>query len=192
MKKMKKLVVALLGSLFLASAFAVVDVYERDPDHTFAWFEFNHLGYSTQRDRFDKVDATITLDLDNQVGSVDVSIDVQSISTGSLLFDQVLRSDMFFDAERFPVITFKSSRLNFGKFDDVTAVEGNLTVKGITRPVTLTVTHFKCMMHPMLRKPACGLNATGKVKRSEFNLGRFVPLIRDEITLHVSMEALKR
>ena len=192
MKKMKKLVVALLGSLFLVSAFAVVDVYERDPDHTFAWFEFNHLGYSTQRDRFDKVDATITLDLDNQVGSVDVSIDVQSISTGSLLFDQVLRSDMFFDAERFPVITFKSSRLSFGKLDDVTAVEGNLTVKGITRPVTLTVTHFKCMMHPMLRKPACGLNATGKVKRSEFNLGRFVPLIRDEITLHVSLEALKR
>lgn len=192
MKKKKKIVVALLGSLFLASAFAVVDVYERDPDHTFAWFEFNHLGYSTQRDRFDKVDATITLDLDNQVGSVDVSIDVQSISTGSLLFDQVLRSDMFFDAERFPVITFKSSRLSFGKLDDITAVEGNLTVKGITRPVTLTVTHFKCMMHPMLRKPACGLNATGKVKRSEFNLGRFVPLIRDEITLHVSMEALKR
>lgn len=192
MKKMKKLAVALLGSLFLASAFAVVDVYERDPDHTFAWFEFNHLGYSTQRDRFDKVDATITLDLDNQVGSVVVSIDVQSISTGSLLFDQVLRSDMFFDAERFPVITFKSSRLSFGKFDDVTAVEGDLTVKGITRPVTLTVTHFKCMMHPMLRKPACGLNATGKVKRSEFNLGRFVPLIRDEITLHVSLEALKR
>jgi polyisoprenoid-binding protein YceI len=189
---MKKIVVALLGGLFLASAFAVVDVYERDPDHTFAWFEFNHLGYSTQRDRFDKVDATITLDLDNQVGSVDVSIDVQSISTGSLLFDQVLRSDMFFDAERFPVITFKSSRLSFGKLDDITAVEGNLTVKGITRPVTLTVTHFKCMMHPMLRKPACGLNATGKVKRSEFNLGRFVPLIRDEITLHVSMEALKR
>lgn len=192
MKKMKQLVVGLLGSLFLASAFAVVDVYDRDPDHTFAWFEFNHLGYSTQRDRFDKVDATITLDLDNQVGSVEVSIDVQSVSTGSLLFDQVLRSDMFFDAERFPVITFKSSRLSFGKLDDVTAVEGNLTVKGITRPVTLTVTHFKCMMHPMLRKPACGLNATGKVRRSDFNLGRFVPLIRDEITLHVSMEALKR
>jgi len=188
---MKKLVVALLSSLFLASAPAV-DVYERDPDHTFAWFEFNHLGYSMQRDRFDKVDATITLDLGNQVGSVEVTIDVQSISTGSLLFDQVLRSDMFFDADRFPVITFKSSRLSFGKFDDVTAVEGNLTVKGITRPVTLTVTHFKCMLHPMLRKPACGLNATGKVRRSEFNLGRFVPLIRDEITLHVSMEAFKR
>ena len=99
---------------------------------------------------------------------------------------------MFFDADKFPVITFKSSHLSFGKFDDVTAVEGNLTIKGISRPLTLTVTHFKCMMHPMLRKPACGLNATGKVRRSDFNMGRFVPLISDEITLHVSMEALKR
>ncbi|UUZ63957.1 YceI family protein [Polaromonas sp. P1-6] len=188
---MKKLFAALVCGLSLASALAA-DVYERDPDHTFAWFEFNHLGYSMQRDRFDKVDATVTLDLENQVGSVEVSIDVQSVSTGSLLFDQVLRSDMFFDADKFPVITFKSSRLSFGKFDDVAAVEGNLTIKGITRPVTLTVTHFKCMMHPMLRKPACRLNATGKVRRSDFNLGRFVPLISDEITLHVSMEALKR
>lgn len=192
MKKMKNLLVALLCSLMLAPAIAAVDVYEHDPDHTFAFFEFNHLGFSTQRDRFDKVSATVSLDLENQMGSVEVSIDVQSVSTGSLLFDQVLLSDMFFDVERFPVITFKSTQFIFGTLDNVTAVQGNLTVKGITRPVTLTVTHFKCMMHPMLRKPACGLNATGKVRRSDFNLGRFVPLIRDEITLHVVMEALKR
>lgn len=188
---MKKLFAVLVCMLSLASALAA-DVYERDPDHTFAYFEFNHLGYSTQRDRFDKVDASITLDLDNQVGSVEVSIDAQSVSTGSSMFDRVLRSDMFFDADKFPVITFKSSRLSFGKLDNVTAVEGDLTIKGITRPVTLTVTQFKCMMHPMLRKPACGLNATGKVRRSDFNMGRFVPLIGDEITLHVSMEAIKR
>ncbi len=188
---MKRLFSALVCSLSLAAALAV-DVYDRDPDHTFAYFEFNHMGLSTQRDRFDKVDATATLDLDNQVGSVEVSIDVRSISTGSLLFDQVLLSDKFFDADQFPVITFKSNRFSFGKFDDVTAVEGHLTIKGITLPVTLTVTNFKCMMHPIVRKPVCGLNATGKVRRSDFNLGRFVPLIHDEITIHVSMEALKR
>ncbi|MEO7401216.1 MAG: YceI family protein [Polaromonas sp.] len=188
---MKKWLAALLCSLSLASALAV-DVYERDPDHTFAWFEFNHLGYSLQRDRFDKVDATVTLDLENQVGSVEVGIDVRSISTGSLLFDQVLLSDAFFDVDRFPFITFKSTRLSFGKLDDVTAVEGNLTIKGISRPVTLTVSHFRCMMHPILRKPACGINASGRVRRSDFNLGRFVPLISDEITLYVAMEALKR
>jgi polyisoprenoid-binding protein YceI len=189
---MKKLFAALFCSLSLASVLAAVDVYERDPDHTFAWFEFNHLGYSMQRDRFDKVDATVTLDLANQVGTVEVAIDAHSVSTGSRMFDQVLQSETFFDANKFPLITFKSTRLSFGKFDDVTSVDGILTIKGISRPLTLTVTHFKCMMHPMLRKPACGLNATGKVSRSDFNLGRFVPLIGDEITLHVSMEALKR
>ena len=188
---MKKFLVALLCSLPLVSALAV-DIYDRDLDHTFAFFEFNHLGFSTQRERFDKVDATVTLDLQNQMGSVDVSIDVRSVSTGSSLFNQVLLSDSFFDAEKFPVITFKSSKLNFGKLDDVVSVEGALTVKGITHPLTLTVTQFKCAMHPMLRKPACGLNATGKIKRSEFNLGRFAPLISDQITIFVAMEALKR
>lgn len=188
---MKKLLAALVCSLPLVSALAV-DIYDRDPDHTFAFFEFNHLGFSTQRERFDKVDATVTLDLANQVGSVEVSIDVRSISTGSSVFNQVLLSDTFFDAEKYPVITFKSRKLNFGKLDDVVSVEGDLTVKGITHPLTLTVTQFKCAMHPMLRKAACGLNATGKLRRSEFNLGKFAPLISDQITLLVSMEALKR
>lgn len=189
---MKKLLVALLCSLMFVPAIAAVDVYDHDPDHTFAFFEFNHLGFSMQRDRFDRVTATVSLDLENQIGSVEVSIDVQSISTGSLLFDQVLLSDMFFDVDRFPVITFKSTQFIFGKLDNVTAVQGDLTVKGITRPVTLTVTQFKCAMHPMLRKQNCGLNATGKIRRSDFKLGRFVPLISDDITLHVVMEALKR
>ncbi len=188
---MKKIIALLLSSLVLSSAMAV-DIYDRDPDHTFAFFEFNHLGFSLQRERFDKVDATVTLDLENQTGSVDVAIDVRSISTGSALFNQVLMSDSFFDAEKFPVVTFKSTKLSFGKFDDVTSVEGNLTIKGITQPLTLTVTNYKCGMHPMLRKQTCGMNAVGKIRRSEFSLGRFAPLISDQITLFVVMEALKR
>lgn len=188
---MKKLIAMLLCSASLTGAIGA-DIYDRDPDHTFAFFEFNHLGFSTQRERFDKVDATVTLDLPNQTGAVEVTIDVRSISTGSAIFNQVLLSESFFDAEKFPVVTFKSTKLHFGKLDDVTSVDGNLTIKGITLPLTLTVTNFKCAMHPMLRKQACGLNATGKIRRSEFNLGRFAPLISDQITLLVAMEALKR
>jgi len=189
---MKKLFTALACSLWLASALAAVDVYESDPDHTFAFFEFNDIGYSVQRDRFDKVNATISLDLQDQTGSVEASIDVHSISTGSRLFNQVLLSEAFFDASSFPLITFKSNRFSFGKLDNVTAVEGDLTIKGITRPVSLSVTHYKCMMHPMLHKPACGLNATGKVSRSDFNLGKYVPLVSNEITLFVSIEAIRQ
>ncbi|MGH8832052.1 MAG: YceI family protein [Polaromonas sp.] len=176
--------------LSLATALAA-EVYESDPDHTFAFFEFNHIGYSFQRDRFDKVSATVSLDLEQRVGRVEVSIDVKSVSTGSHFFNQVLQSEAFFDADQFPVITFKSDRLSFDRLDNVTAVEGDLTIKGITKPVTLKVTNFKCMMHPLLRKPACGLNATGKVRRSDFALAKYVPLVSDEIGLYISMEALK-
>jgi polyisoprenoid-binding protein YceI len=181
----------LICGLPLATALAA-DVYQSEPDHTFAFFEFNHLGYSFQRERFDKVDATVNLDLEQRVGRVEVSIDVKSVSTGSRFFNQVLQSEAFFDASQFPLISFKSERLSFDRLDKVTAAEGDLTIKGITKPVTLTVTHFKCMMHPMLRKPACGLNAIGKIRRSDFGLGKYVPLIGDEITLYVSMEALRQ
>ncbi|MFC5521841.1 YceI family protein [Polaromonas jejuensis] len=180
----------LLCSLSLGTALAA-DVYESDPDHTFAFFEFNHIGYSFQRDRFDKVSATVSLDLAQRVGSVEVSVDVKSVSTGSRFFNQILQSEAFFDANQFPLIRFKSERLSFDLLDNVTAAEGDLTIKGITKPLTLKVTHFKCMMHPLLQKPACGLNATGKIRRSDFALAKYVPLISDEITLYVSMEALK-
>lgn len=180
----------LVCGLSLAAALAA-EVYESDPDHTFAYFEFNHIGYSLQRDRFDKVSATVSLDREQRVGSVAVSIDVRSVSTGSYFFNEVLQSEAFFDANQFPLITFKSDRLSFDRLDNVTAVEGDLTIKGITKPLTLQVTHFKCMMHPLLRKPACGLNATGKIRRSDFALARYVPLISDEIGLYISMEALQ-
>lgn len=187
---MKKLLLALLCSLCVATALAA-DVYESDPNHTFAWFEFDHLGYSMQRDRFDKVDASISLNLQDQTGSVQARIDVNSISTGSHFFNQILLSDAFFDAAKYPLITFQSTHFTFGKLDNVTAVEGDLTIKGITRPVTLSVTRYKCMMHPEYRRMACGLNASAKISRSDFNLGKYVPLITNNITLYVSIEAIQ-
>ncbi|SFB85622.1 Polyisoprenoid-binding protein YceI [Polaromonas sp. OV174] len=185
------LLMCCLALLPLVRALAA-DVYESDPDHTFAFFEFNHIGYSFQRDRFDKVNATVKLDMAQRVGRVEVSIDVNSISTGSFFFNQMLQSEGFFDAKQFPLISFVSERLSFDRLDNVTSVEGELTIKGITKPLTLKVSHFKCMMHPVLHKPACGLNATGTIRRSDFALGKYVPLIGDEVSLYVVMEALKR
>lgn len=187
---MKKLCLALLLGLAAATALAA-DLYESDPNHTFAWFEFDHLGYSMQRDRFDKVDATVSLNLQDQTGSVEARIDVNSLSTGSNFFNHMLLSEAFFDAGRYPLMTFKSTHFTFGKLDNVTAIEGDLTIKGITRPVTLNVTHYQCMMHPEYRRMACGLNATAKVRRSDFNLGKYVPLITNNITLYVSIEAIQ-
>ncbi len=166
------------------------DTYVADPDHTFASFEFSHLGYSTQRNRFDTVRATVVLDRENRTGSVEATIAVASVSTGSTAFNQTLQGPSFFDAATFPTITFRGKELGFDKFDHISSVAGELTIKGVTQPLTLQVTQFKCMVHPLLRKEACGANATAKISRSTFGLGKFAPLVGDEVTLHIAIEAL--
>jgi polyisoprenoid-binding protein YceI len=76
--------------------------------------------------------------------------------------------------------------------DKVASVDGELTIKGVTKPVTLTVVSFMCMPHPMLKKDTCGATATAKVKRSDFNMGKYAPLVGDEVTLTIPVEAIKQ
>ena len=119
-----------------------------------------------------------------------MSIDTTSVNTGYALFNQHIQAEDYFDTARYPAITFKSTKVKF-EGDKPVAVEGNLTIKGVTRPVTLTVTSFHSMPHPMLKKDAIGANATTKVKRSEFNMGKNVPYVSDEVSLTIAVEAIK-
>ncbi|WHZ11256.1 MAG: hypothetical protein OJF60_001695 [Burkholderiaceae bacterium] len=185
-----RLVLALLLGLAAGSAFGE-QVLQSDPNHTFAWFEYDHLGLSTQRDRFDKVDATVHLDASNHTGSVQARIAVDSLSTGSSFFNKMLLSDVFFDAAKYPEIRYESTAFHFGRFDDVTQIDGNLTVKGITRPVTLTVSNYKCMLDPLVHRPICGLNAAARIRRSDFDLGKYIPFVSNRVTLYVSIEAIE-
>lgn len=130
------------------------------------------------------------LDQAKQTGSATIDIDVTSINTGSVIFNGHLRGEDFFNAEKFPKIEFKSTSFNFLK-DNLSSVNGNLTIKGITHPVTLEVTQFKCMVHPMLNKPACGANAVATIQRSAFNMGKYVPQIPDDIKLYIAIEAIQ-
>ncbi len=168
------------------------DTYVSDPHHTFASFEFNHLGYSTQRGRFDTVRATVVLDRENRTGSVEATLDAASVSTGSPSFNDTLRGAAYFDAAQFPDIVFSGRDLTFDKFDHIASVAGQLTIKGVTRPITLQLTQFKCMVHPLLRREACGANATASLRRSDFGLGKFAPLVGDQVTLHLAIEAVKQ
>lgn len=93
--------------------------------------------------------------------------------------------------QKFPTITFKSSKLNFAG-DKLASIDGTLTIKGIAKPTRLDVTSFHCMEHPMLKKPACGANAVTKIKRSEFNAGMYAPHVGDEVTLTIPVEAVKQ
>ena len=187
---MKKLVALAITASLSTIAFAASETYIIDDKHTLPRFEYNHLGYSTQLSRFDKTSGKITLDRAAKTGSVDVTIDTKSVNTGSALFNEHIQGEDFFDTAKYPTITYKSSKLKFDG-DKLVAVEGELTVKGMTKPVTLTVTSFQCMPHPMLKKDACGANATARIKRSEFNMGKHAPYVSDEVTLAIPVESVK-
>lgn len=187
---MKKFIIALALVGTSATSFAATDTYVIDATHTVPRFEYNHFGLSNQAHRFDKTSGKITLDRAAKTGSVDVVIDAKSVNTGYEVFDGHLRGDGFFDAEKFATITFKSTGVKFDG-DKVSSVDGNLTIKGITKPVTLTVTNFVAQQHPMMKKDAVGANATAKIKRSDFGLGKFAPNVSDEVTLSIAVEAIK-
>jgi polyisoprenoid-binding protein YceI len=189
MNKLAFVAAATLGMLS-GGAVAAPEIFGIDPTHTFPRFEYNHFGYSNQQHRFEKTSGKIVLDREARTGSVDVTIDTKSVNTGSALFNGHIQGEDFFSTEKFPTITFKSIAVKFDG-DKPVAVDGNLTIKGVTRPVTLSVTHFHAMPHPMLKKDAIGANATTKLKRSEFNMGKYVPYVGDDITLTIAVEAVK-
>ena len=183
---MKRL--ALFAALAAASvaAQAAPVTYTIDNSHTYPHFTYNHLGFSNQTHKFDKTSGTVVLDRKAKTGSVDVTIDATSVNTGYALFNEHLQAADFFDTTVYPTLTFKSTGMKF-KGDQPVSVTGDLTIKDVTKPVTLTLTHFKCQPHPMLKVDACGANASTKVKRSEFNMGKNVPFVSDEVTLTLAI-----
>ena len=187
---MKKLLAFIAAAGFSLSAFAAPEVYVIDGSHTFPRFEYSHMGFSTQQSRFNNTTGKITLDRAAKTGSVEVLIDTKSVDTGSNLFNGHIQGEDFLATAKFPVATYNSTKFNF-KGDKLATVEGNLTLKGVTKPVTLTVTSFNCAPHPMLKKDACGANATAQIKRSEFNAGKYAPAVSDEVTLTFAIESVK-
>jgi polyisoprenoid-binding protein YceI len=187
---MKRIAILAVAAGLALPAFAAPETYVIDSNHTKPRFEYNHFGYSTPSSRFDTVTGKITIDRAAKTGSADVSIDVKSVDTGSDVFNGHLKGEDFFDADKYPTITFKSSAFKF-EGDKPVAIEGTLTSKGISKPVTLAVTSFQCMPHPLAKKDACGANATARIKRSDFNNGKYAPYVSDEVTLIIPVESIK-
>lgn len=187
---MKLLKILALSAAISSPAFAAPETYIIDANHTYPRFSYSHFGFSTQLSRFDKTSGNIVLDREAKTGSVNVTITTNSVDTGSALFNEHIQGEDFLDTAKYPTATFMSSKVNF-EGERVATVEGNLTLKGISKPVTLTVTSFQCMPHPMLKKDACGANATGTVKRTDFNMGKYAPNVGDEVTISIAVEAIK-
>lgn len=173
-----------------APALAAPETYVVDGTHTLPRFSYNHLGYSTQLSRFNKTTGKIILDKEAKTGEVDIVIDTRSVDTGYAAFDEHIQGEDFLDTAQYPTATFKSNRVVF-EGDRPVAVHGNLTLKGVTQPVTLTVTSFQAMPHPMLKKDAIGANAHTVINRSEFNAGKYAPHVSDEVRIDIPVEAIK-
>ena len=192
MQKLTKLTAALiLAAVTAAPALAAPETFAVDSTHTFPRFSYSHLGYSIQMSRFDKATGTVTLDKAARTAAVDIVIDTKSVNTGSATFNEHIQGEDFLDTAKYPTATFKSTKVNF-EGDKPASIEGNLTLKGITKPVTLTVTSFHAMPHPMMKKDAIGANATTKVKRTDFNMGKNAPYVGDEVTIDIAFEAVKQ
>lgn len=187
---MKRIATLAALTVLTAAAHAAPETFTIDNSHTYPLFTYNHHGFSNQTHKFDKTSGTVTLDRAARTGAVDVTIDTKSVNTGYAVFDEHIQAEDFFDTAKYPTITFKSSKMTF-KGDQPTSVAGELTIKGVTKPVTLGITNFLCKPHPILKVDACGANATTRVKRSDFNMGKYAPYVSDEVTLTLSIEAVK-
>ena len=163
--------------------------YVVDGSHTFPRFSYSHFGLSTQLSSFSNTAGKVVFDAQAKSGSVDITIDMKSVNTGFADFNGHIQGEDFLDTAKYPTATFKSTRVVF-EGAQPKAIEGVLTIKGVSKPVALAVTSFLAMPHPMMKKPALGANAHTTIKRSEFNAGKYAPYVGDEVRIDIAIEAI--
>lgn len=182
-----------LVALFAApvAALAAEETYSIEPTHSQPIFEAQHMGgFSNQRGSFGKLSGKIVLDRAAKKGSIDANIDATSIRSFATVLDGTLKGDDFFNVAKFPTITFKSTNLSFDG-DRLVAASGDLTMLGVTKPVTLKVVNFTCGEQPFNKKPMCGAEATATIKRSDWGMNGSLKAASDEVKLTLPVEAYK-
>ena len=186
----------ILAALSLAAA-AAPESYTFDPHHTFCHFAVSHGGFSMMWGRFDKTSGKITIDRAAKTGSLDVTVQTASISTGDSergsrprSRDEHLRSADFLNVTEFPTMSYKAGKFSFNG-EILAAVEGQLTLIGVTRPLVLKVDYWKCGQHPVSKKEMCGGNASGQFKRSDFGMNFLQTMVGDDYRIFIEFEAYK-
>jgi len=185
------------ASIFIAlvsltgAAVAEPTEYVFDKSHANLSFSYNHLGFSTTEGRFGDWDGKLIIDQENPANSsVEFVIDVASLDTFFADRDKHFLSADFFDVSKFPQATFKSTSVEKAG-DNTLKVTGDLTIKDITKPVTLDVNVTTLGEHPMAKKPAAGFAVTGTVKRSDYGMDMYVPYVGDDVTVTFHAETLQ-
>ncbi|OLL28937.1 polyisoprenoid-binding protein [Burkholderia sp. SRS-W-2-2016] len=192
---MKKTFVLAAGALAAALSFNAMaaDTYVLDPSHTAPSFETDHMGgVSVWRGKFKKSSGTVTLDRAAKTGTLDATIDLNSVDIGNDKLNKELVSEQFFNTGKFPTATYKGTQI---RFDGDTPVEviGTLTMHGVTKPVNLKIESFKCIQHPMLKREVCGTESTATFNRDDFGIdwGKSYGF-NMKTTLHIQAEGIKQ
>lgn len=172
----------LLGGPLRAETYAI------DPTHTYASFEIDHLGFSTQRGQFNRSRGSLRYDPAQQLGEVDIHIDAASLDTGLAARDDILRGEDWFNVAANPDILFRSTAFVF-EGNRLIAIDGRLALLGQTRPLRLDISRVKCGLNFVSRKRGCGADATATLRRSDFGLTNGLPFIGDEVRLRIQVEA---
>jgi polyisoprenoid-binding protein YceI len=181
--------VAMLA-LVTGSALAAQVTYNVDPNHTYPSFEADHFGgLSVWRGKFDKSSGTIVVDKEKSSGTVDITIDATSIDFGMPKLNEHAKSAEMFDVEKFPTATYKGTLAKF-KDGAPTEVEGKFTLHGVTKPLTLKINSFKCLISPMTKKEVCGADASATLNRSDFGVSYGDKYgFKQEVKLQIQVEA---
>lgn len=174
-------------SAFDASA-APTGVYKSDPGHTYTAFSYNHMGYSNPIVRWGSQTAELNWNAEDPAqSSVSATIDVASIDTGVPALDDHLKAADFFDAEQYPTITFKSTAVNVNG-SNTAKLTGDLTIKDVTKPVTFDLTINKAADDGFAKAYKLGFSAKGVIKRSDFGVDLYVPMVSDEVVFTIEAE----
>ncbi|HKW79640.1 MAG TPA: YceI family protein [Casimicrobiaceae bacterium] len=183
---------ALLLATASGVAAAAEETYVTDPAHSEPSYEIRHTLFSTQRGEFTKSTASIVLDREAKTGSIDVTIDTTSIRSHDPRLDNILKGEDYFNVAKYPTMTFKSSSLHFDG-DRLVAADGELTMIGVSRPVSLKVANFVCGDNPFNKKPMCGAEVTATIKRSEWGMKTGVGRSSgDEVRILIPVEAYRQ
>jgi polyisoprenoid-binding protein YceI len=182
---------ALLAAVFASSA-AFADVYKVDSTHTFPSFEADHFGgLSNWRGKFDKTEGSIVVDRAAKTGTVDITIDANSLDFGHAKLNEHAKSPDMFDVAKYPTANYKGKIVFKG--DVPSTVDGELTLHGVTKPVTLHINQFKCMPHPMTKREVCGADASATFNRADFGVDYGVKMgFKPEVKLAIQVEAFKQ
>jgi polyisoprenoid-binding protein YceI len=189
---MNKFIGALLSALALGPALAAPTTYTIDPTHTFPSFEADHMGISVWRGKFNKTSGQVTLDKAAGTGTIDVTIDANSVDFGLDIMNDKAKSAELFDTAKYPQARYK------GKLDGFvngtpTQVTGELTLHGVTKPVSLKINSFKCIPHPMLKRELCGADASTSINRDDFGIDAGKPYgFKMDVALRIQVEAVQQ